>query len=269
MEPLIEPPISAKNVLQSDERHGSEGAQGLVFSDRLEEYLDPNNQIVLLESYVLSKLAKSELSHLYLALEDDKFAPSWSRILLAICVLEDDIEALSVLKRFVSTPWDWKSSTYEAQDASRIIRNRIKAVTCAALLEPQLSGPFLQTVFTHEGTVEFLSAWQSVEFPYEEMTFAGTLVSDFRYGAASGLLHTRSEELFGAVEGEFRRIAAIPKLSRTSEESELLVNCQLVFAERDLYREMGWEEGVAYLYILDGERKLDAILSRIGNYAVK
>ncbi len=268
----VRPSLRAKSLL--DQPNGfqgkvSESAPTPAFSKQLKEYLAPNNQMVLLESHVLSMLERSDLPQLYLALEDDKFAPSWSSILLAICVLEDDTKALSVLKHFVSTPWDWKASTYGPHESSRIIRNRIKSVTCVALLVPELSGPFLQSIFTHEGTVEFLSAWQSLEFPHEEMTFAGTLVSDFRYSAASGLLHTRSAELFTTVESEFRRIAALPKLSRTSEERELLVNCQLIFAERDLYLEMGWEEGVAYLYSLDGERKLDAILSRIGSYAVK
>lgn len=234
----------------------------------VEDFLAPDNKPLFMRSSIEQHLTEKDLPFLYSALEDDKFALQWPNALLAICVLENSAAALDAVERFVSKPWDWRRSHYSNLDASRILSGRLIAVRNAAMIDTEFSGPFLTSMLSPELANEFLQEVRQLPLPMEGSSFDDTLAKDFQFGVASGLLHTRSAELFAHVEGAFRALALRERGDPKGkiEDIKVLAAYAKVMGERDLYIEKGWEEGILYLSNLDKETKVNRADASVRKY---
>lgn len=216
--------------------------------DRIVSFLNPQGGCVFLESYVRERLSERDLPFLHQALSDDKFAGQWSDVVFALCVLEEDRKALEVVQEFVSTPRAWQTSGYKG-DAYYVIRTIMLSVRNLGWVDPALSGPLLQEIFTRPGAEKFLDDWRNVPLP-DGMNFEDTLLDSVRYGAATAMLHSRSPELFKVVEDTFYKLAPLQPSQRSGNGYTMEI-CKMHLGMRDLYNEMGWEEGVRYLSSVD------------------
>lgn len=243
--------LESNTLLQSNAHAAGATIDTREYPDRIMKYIRPSGGSIFLESYVLDRLSEDDLPHLSRALRDEAYAGQWGDVIFAICVLEEDARALATVQEFVSTPWDWRKSKYGGQSAERVIRAILSSIRYLAMTEPSLSGPFLEDAFTREGAERLLQEWKNAALP-PGMPFDRALVDVIRYNAATGLLHTRSPELFRVVEDKFYELASLPPSER-SDNSYTLEICRLHLGERDLYQEMGWEKGVTYIYSLDAD----------------
>lgn len=239
---------------------GAEGVDRSEVSQNVADFLSQGTAVAFSEEAVRGLVSYEDLPSLYQALQDDRFAKKWRRVLLAICVLEEDDEAFAVAKQFLSTPWKWEDSPYEGREAARIIRSISKSIMNLAMLDRELVGPFLQECITTEGANAFLERWKGRSFPDKD--YEAVFVRDFIQSAAYGLMHTQSPELFQAVVEEYYTLRAMDKPS--TSEWERMTAFQQVLAEHAVYEDMGWEEGKNLLRELDSHQKLNLIMSYMG-----
>ena len=230
---------------------GDRDAVSTTSAEKVAAFLAPHKRKVFLPSYVHVQLSEADLPALYDALGDEAFARQWNRVLFAICVLEEDEKAFETVKQFVSTPWDRSKSKISGHEATLVIRGITSSVVNLAMVEPTLSAPFLQEIFTREGAEQFLEGWKGYAFP--ESDIKRIFVDDLMFGAASGLLHLRDPAYFSVVEDKFYEIYAIPVMERSEAQGELFFTCRRLLASRLVYEEMGWDEGITFLHTLDSE----------------
>ena len=236
------------------------GEVSMTSADKVAAFLDPHKNKIFLPTYVTNRLSEAELPALYDALDNEVFARQWNRALFAICVLEEDEKVFETVKKFVSTPWDRSKSKISGHEATRVIRGITSSVVNLAMVEPTLSAPFLQEIFTREGAERFLEGWKGYAFP--ESDIKRIFVDDLMFGAAGGLLHLRDPAYFSVVEDKFYEIYAIPVMERSEAQGELFFTCRRLLASRLVYEEMGWDEGITYLHTLDSE----AAIATMTNY---
>lgn len=238
----------------------SKTAQGPVV-----DYLSLPIPIVFSESFIRQKLSVADLPALYAVLNDGKQARHWRQTLWAVCVLADNAEALNVVTRVLSSYWDWRAAGYSSQEAGMVYLELAGATASLSMVDPAFSAPFLTEIFSRSGARKFFDVWRKAELP--DMTPFETSILNFAtVGAGSGLLHSRSPELFAVVEDTFRRLDSVPVLERTDEERETFHICIQLMAERDIYQELGWERGLEYVSSLSSEGWLNVLLSRSRKY---
>jgi len=234
-------------------------------TQRIARYLSERDHIVLLDSYIESRLSDADLPELYRMLDDESHAMDWRNVLFAICVLEDGDRALAVAEGFITRYWDWQHGQFSEQEAQSVIRGIVLSITVLGVVDQSLSGPFLRKVFTQGGSKLLLDDWLNNPLPGKS-PFEQTLLHDAVFAAGGGLLHTRSPELFAVVEERFQQLATVPLDQLGDYESSVLGACISLMAERDVYLEMGWEEGVHYLFELPPESRLQVIMGRRSEY---
>lgn len=273
---ILEPDVHAETEVV--EKEGSDGVSAASEASlrapahesapptRIERFLEPRAKIVFLESYVRERLSEEDLPGLYAALKNENYARQWNTVILAICILEEDRKALEFVRSFAATPWDWQASGREGQDARLVIRGIVNTVVNLALLDPAISGPFLEEIFTRDGAERFLEKWDAYIYP--EGATLELLVNDLMFSAASGLIHTRVPEYNRLVEDKARELHAISKEDRTDEEATLLFNCCQLLGWRMIYEEMGWDDGIKYINTLDYERAIDLSMQSVGRYII-
>lgn len=215
------------------------------------ELLRSDTTLPFTRSPIEQSLSKADLPRLYAELDDSRPSTNWSKALQAICVLEDGPVAIEVVKRFVSTPWDWRKHNYTEFDAGPVVMYRMWCVRNLALVDPTICGPFLTPLLDKENAFELLEDWQALPFPMNSQSFEELIVNKFRQGVALALIHTRAPELFTAVEQAYQTLDALPESRTRGEDNTLLLDYMVVIGEHEIYRERGWEEGAAYLEGLD------------------
>lgn len=222
------------------------------------ELLRSDTTLPFTRSPIEQSLSKADLPRLYAELDDSRPSTNWSKVLQAICVLEDGSVAIEVVKRFVSTPWDWRKHNYTGFDAVPVVMYRMWCVRNLALVDPTISGPFLTPLLEKENAFDLLKNWQTLPFPMNSQSFEEVIVNKFREGVALALIHTRSPELFAVVEQAYQTLDAQPESRTRREDNSLLLDYMMVIGEHEIYREKGWEEGAAYLKRLDGSDTLSS-----------
>ena len=262
---IVESPDS-ESVLTASETPPRAPVQESTSPSRIDRFLDPRAKIVFLESYVRERLSEGDLPGLYSAVKEERYARAWNSAVLAICVLEEDGKALEFVKSFAATPWDWQSSGRVGQDARLVVRGIVNTVVNLALLDPVVSGPFLEEIFTRDGAERFLDNWDGYVYP--EGATRELLVEDLMFSAASGLIHTRVPEYNKLVEDKARELHSIPKEDRTDAEAAQLFNCCQLLGWRTVYEEMGWEEGINHIYNLNSESALELSTYYTGKYII-
>lgn len=218
----------------------------------VEELLHPDATLPFTRTLIEKSLSKDDLPRLYAELEDSRPSAEWGKALQAICVLEDGPTAIEVVKRFVSTPWDWRKYGYAEFDAAPVLMYRMWCVRNLALVDPKICGPFLTPLLDKENALNLLKDWQALPFPMNSQSFEELIVNKFRQGVALALIHTRSPEFFKAVERAFQSLDALPESRTRREDKILLLDYMVVIGEHEIYCEKGWEEGAAYLKGLEG-----------------
>lgn len=259
--------LVAANIPHGDGKAiAPEGPLSEDFRRRLGKLGSEQRRTVFLESSITSRFSKEDLPYIYGALKMNEYATQWGDLVFAVCVLEEDGKALSVVREFVSTPWNRQDSEFESQDARRIIRRVAMSVAKVAILEPSISGPFLEESFEQKGAENLIERWRDNVQPLGDDLFE-TMVNDVVYGAAYGLLHSRDPGLFKIVEDEYHRIKALSGLDRLRNDNGRLEICIDMLKQRDLYNDMGWDAGISYLYGLSDEALVEWKLSASDTYS--
>lgn len=231
------------------------------------EFLESPDEIVFLASYVRDNLSTKDLESLYGTLEDTTFAQRWRDVLFAICVLEEDAKALDVVKEFVSKPWDWRTAKLPGREASQVVRGIAISLMNLAMLDPEVSGPFLKEMFSLEGAEYIFQKWREAQFPSSDSE--RVFKADLMYGAASGLLHSRSPELLKIVEDTFYELHALHPTERSEEQRTLLFTCKQILGENEFYQIVGWDKGIAHIYGLHPEEAANLEIVNMGRFMAK
>ena len=226
----------------------------------VEEFLRPYTSLPFLREPIEQSLTREDLPRLYAELENNSPAARWDRALLGICVLEDGPAALEALKQFVSRPWDWREHGGTVSEAVHTLNRRMSSIQNAAMVDPSQSGPLLVSLLERDAAIDLLKDWQTLPFPLDMRSFEALIVNKFREWVARALLHTRSPELFLAVEDTYSALEATPESQAHDGDRQLMFNLTLLIGEHEIYLEKGWEGGADYLAGVDAA-------ARFGGYA--
>ncbi|MBX3179603.1 MAG: hypothetical protein KF886_19785 [Candidatus Hydrogenedentes bacterium] len=259
--------LESNTLLQSNAHAAGATIDTREYPDRIMKYLRPSGGSIFLESYVLDRLSEDDLPHLSRALRDEAYAAQWGDVIFAICVLEEDAKALDVVKEFVSKPWDWRTAKLPGREASQVVRGIAISLMNLAMLDPEVSGPFLKEMFSLEGAEYIFQIWREAQFPSSDSE--RVFKADLMYGAASGLLHSRSPELLKIVEDTFHELHALHPTERSEEQRTLLFTCKQILGENEFYQIVGWDKGIAHIYGLHPEEAANLEIVNMGRFMAK